>query len=102
MAFGADSNMQDAEQEKILEETLRGIVKPQAFEMKRCLDRKEVMEAIRYANIMLSELRLTTLNPKFYYRLCKQLLKFRKNVAFQILTSQMSYSIFFHFLRTNI
>lgn len=37
--------------------------------MKRCLDRKEIMEGLRFANVMLAELRLTTLSPKFYYRL---------------------------------
>jgi vacuolar protein sorting-associated protein 35 len=67
MAFGA-IDMSEADQEQILDETLR-VVKTQAFEMKRCLDRKEIMEALRFANVMLAELRLTTLSPKFYYRL---------------------------------
>jgi vacuolar protein sorting-associated protein 35 len=71
MAFGSDSNMSnDAEQDKLLEDTLR-VVKTQAFEMKRCLDRKEIMDGLRFANVMLAELRATNLSPKHYYRLCK-------------------------------
>lgn len=73
VAFGAESNnmisINEAEQEQILEDTLR-VVKTQAFEMKRCLDRKEIMDGLRYANLMLAEMRQTNLSPKFYYRLC--------------------------------
>ncbi|KAI6188356.1 Vacuolar protein sorting-associated protein 35 [Aphelenchoides besseyi] len=58
----------ETEQEQLLEETIR-VVKTQAFEMKRCLDRKEIMEGFRFANVMLAELRSTALSPKFYYRL---------------------------------
>ena len=70
MGYNSEANVDEAAQESLLEETLR-VVKSQSFEMKRSLDRKEVMEGLRFASVMLGELRLTTLTPKFYYRLCK-------------------------------
>lgn len=72
MAYGPDSGVMnnEAEQDKLLEDTLR-VVKTQAFEMKRCLDRKEIMDGLRFANVMLAELRATNLSPKHYYRLCE-------------------------------
>ncbi|CAI5441091.1 unnamed protein product [Caenorhabditis angaria] len=57
-----------AEQEKALEQATR-IVKSEAFEMKRCLDKGKTMDALKHALLFLGELRTGDLSPKFYYRL---------------------------------
>lgn len=56
------------EQEKLLEEAT-GIVKTQAFQMKRCLDKGKLMDGLKHASNMLSELRTSMLSPKSYYQL---------------------------------
>ena len=56
------------EQEKLLDEAL-GIVKVQAFQMKRCLDKAKLMDGLKHASTMLSELRTSLLSPKSYYEL---------------------------------
>ena len=56
------------EQEKLLDEAL-GIVKVQAFQMKRCLDKVKLMDGLKHASTMLSELRTSLLSPKSYYEL---------------------------------
>lgn len=56
------------EQEKLLEEAL-SIVKMQAFQMKRCLDKNKLMDGLKYASTMLGELRTSLLTPKSYYEL---------------------------------
>ncbi|XP_022912925.1 vacuolar protein sorting-associated protein 35 [Onthophagus taurus] len=56
------------EQEKLLDEAL-STVKAQAFQMKRCLDKIKLMEALKYASAMLGELRTSLLSPKSYYEL---------------------------------
>lgn len=58
----------DDQQEKLLDEAL-GIVKVQAFQMKCCLDKGKLMEALKHASNMLSELRTAALSPKQYYEL---------------------------------
>lgn len=58
------------EQEKYLQEAL-GIVKAQAFQMKRNLDKNKLMDALKNASAMLGELRTSLLSPKSYYELCK-------------------------------
>lgn len=65
-----DSRDMESEQESTLEEALRA-VKGHAFEMKRSLDRKDIKDGLRHVNSMLNELRIPSLSPKFYYRLCK-------------------------------
>src|SRR5689334_15487732 len=60
----------ESEQENFLESALKA-VKTESFEMKRCLDRNELMNGLRHASLMLSELRTAVLTPKFYYRLCE-------------------------------
>ncbi|KAK0395806.1 hypothetical protein QR680_001438 [Steinernema hermaphroditum] len=57
-----------SDQEKFLDEALKQ-VKQEAFEMKRCLDKNELMDALKHASQMLSELRTSALLPKYYYRL---------------------------------
>lgn len=57
------------EQEKLLDEAL-GVVKAQAFQMKRCLDKAKLMDALKHASAMLAELRTSLLSPKSYYELC--------------------------------
>ncbi|CAD6195288.1 unnamed protein product [Caenorhabditis auriculariae] len=57
-----------AEQEKMLE-TATKVVKAESFEMKRCLDKGKVMDALKHALSFLNELRTNDLSPKFYYRL---------------------------------
>lgn len=54
------------EQEKLLEEAI-GIVKTQAFQMKRCLDKGRLMDGLKHASTMLGELRTSLLSPKSYY-----------------------------------
>lgn len=56
------------EQEKLLEEAL-GVVKTQSFQMKRCLDKSKLMDGLKHASNMLSELRTSLLSPKSYYEL---------------------------------
>ena len=63
----ADTVMGD-EQDKLLDEAL-GIVKVQAFQMKRCLDKSKLMDGLKHASTMLSELRTSLLSPKSYYEL---------------------------------
>lgn len=67
----ANSPTMDTEQERLLEEALR-VVKAEAFDMKRCLDRHEIMEGLKHASQMLGELRTSALCPKHYYKLCTQ------------------------------
>ncbi|KOB77353.1 Vacuolar protein sorting-associated protein 35 [Operophtera brumata] len=57
------------EQEKLLEDALN-VVKVQAFQMKRCLDKSKLMDALKHASSMLGELRTSQLSPKGYYELC--------------------------------
>jgi len=54
------------EQEKLLEEAI-GVVKTQAFQMKRCLDKGRLMDGLKHASTMLGELRTSLLSPKSYY-----------------------------------
>ncbi|XP_035219930.1 vacuolar protein sorting-associated protein 35-like isoform X2 [Stegodyphus dumicola] len=56
------------EQEKLLDEAV-SVVKLQAFQMKRCLDKTKLMEALKHASNMLGELRTSLLSPKSYYEL---------------------------------
>ncbi|CAG9821025.1 unnamed protein product [Phaedon cochleariae] len=56
------------EQEKYLHDAL-GIVKAQAFHMKRALDKNKLMEALKNGSAMLAELRTSLLSPKSYYEL---------------------------------
>lgn len=56
------------EQEKLLDEAL-GVVKAQAFQMKRCLDKGKLMDGLKHASNMLGELRTSMLSPKSYYEL---------------------------------
>ncbi|TPX64938.1 hypothetical protein SpCBS45565_g05516 [Spizellomyces sp. 'palustris'] len=56
------------DQGKILEEAL-GVVKVQAFHMKRNLDANKLMDALKHCSTMLSELRTSSLTPKNYYEL---------------------------------
>lgn len=69
MAGDEDTYLSSTEQEKILDESTR-IVKSEAFEMKRCLDKNLLMDGIKHASLMLSEMRTGALTPKYYYRLC--------------------------------
>lgn len=57
------------EQEKLLDTAL-GVVKLQALEMKRCLDKNKLMDGLKHASTMLGELRTSLLSPKSYYELC--------------------------------
>ncbi|KAI4498657.1 hypothetical protein M0802_006363 [Mischocyttarus mexicanus] len=56
------------EQEKLLEDAI-GVVKVQAFQMKHCLDKMKLMDALKHASTMLGELRTSLLSPKSYYEL---------------------------------
>lgn len=56
------------EQEKLLEEAI-GVVRVQALQMKHCLDKSKLMDALKHASTMLGELRTSLLSPKSYYEL---------------------------------
>ncbi|NXL47515.1 VPS35 protein, partial [Podilymbus podiceps] len=56
------------EQEKLLDEAIQA-VKVQSFQMKRCLDKNKLMDALKHASNMLGELRTSMLSPKSYYEL---------------------------------
>lgn len=56
------------DQDKLLSDAL-GIVRSQAFQMKRCLDKTRLMDALKCASTMLAELRTSLLSPKSYYEL---------------------------------
>ncbi|XP_068894680.1 vacuolar protein sorting-associated protein 35 isoform X2 [Tenebrio molitor] len=56
------------EQEKYLQDAV-GVVKAQAFHMKRALDKNKLMDALKNASAMLAELRTSLLSPKSYYEL---------------------------------
>ncbi|XP_012265387.1 vacuolar protein sorting-associated protein 35 isoform X4 [Athalia rosae] len=56
------------EQDKLLEDSV-GIVKVQALQMKHCLDKSKLMDALKHASTMLGELRTSLLSPKSYYEL---------------------------------
>lgn len=58
------------DQEKLLGDAV-GIVRSQAFQMKRFLDKSRLMDALKSASTMLGELRTSLLSPKSYYELCK-------------------------------
>ncbi|VBB32576.1 unnamed protein product [Acanthocheilonema viteae] len=68
MTKSDDALMLKSEQEKLLEETCL-TVRSLSFEMKRCLDKGVLMDALKHASQMLAELRTGTLTPKYYYRL---------------------------------
>uniref|UniRef100_A0A8C9FI46 Vacuolar protein sorting-associated protein 35 n=1 Tax=Pavo cristatus TaxID=9049 RepID=A0A8C9FI46_PAVCR len=56
------------EQEKLLDEAIQA-VKVQSFQMKRCLDKNKLMDALKHASNKLGELRTSMLSPKSYYEL---------------------------------
>ena len=60
-------NMLD-EQGKLLDEA-KSIVKVQAFQMKRCLYKAKLMDGLKHASTMSSELRTSLLSPKSYHEL---------------------------------
>ncbi|XP_023678494.2 vacuolar protein sorting-associated protein 35-like [Paramormyrops kingsleyae] len=60
-------SMQD-DQEKLLDEAVQA-VKVQSFQMKRCLDKNKLMDALKHASNTLGELRTSMLSPKSYYEL---------------------------------
>ncbi|GAB6026743.1 Vacuolar protein sorting-associated protein 35 [Chamberlinius hualienensis] len=45
------------------------VVRDQAFQMKRCLDKNKLMDGLKHASNMLAELRTSVLSPKSYYEL---------------------------------
>lgn len=57
------------EQEKLLEEAMTN-VRFQAHQMKMSLDKQKLMDGLKHASSMLSELRTSLLSPKSYYELC--------------------------------
>ena len=73
MASPSQQSMDD--QERLLEEALN-IVKAQAFQMKRCLDKNKLMDGLKYASNMLSKF--------FYFRLntWKEIPEFSKLLVF--------------------
>lgn len=56
------------DQEKLLGDAV-AIVRSQAFQMKRFLDKSRLMDALKCASTMLGELRTSLLSPKSYYEL---------------------------------
>jgi vacuolar protein sorting-associated protein 35 len=68
MALSENMILESDQFEHLLDEALK-IVRTEAFEMKRSLDKGLQIEAFKHASTMLSELRTSALSPKFYYRL---------------------------------
>eukprot|EP00127_Corallochytrium_limacisporum_P006804 Clim_evm19s236 gene=Clim_evmTU19s236 len=58
----------DPQPEKLLDEAMKR-VKREAFQMKMCLDKSDIMEALKHCSTMLGELRTAQLPPKLYYEL---------------------------------
>eukprot|EP01122_Echinamoeba_exundans_P013537 TRINITY_DN5923_c0_g2_i1.p1 TRINITY_DN5923_c0_g2~~TRINITY_DN5923_c0_g2_i1.p1 ORF type:complete len:827 (-),score=251.60 TRINITY_DN5923_c0_g2_i1:18-2384(-) len=58
----------DSEQARLLAEA-KNVVNTQAFQMKRALDQNKLMDALKHASNMLSELRTGLLSPKKYFEL---------------------------------
>lgn len=58
------------EQEKLLADAVT-VIRSQAFQMQRFLDKNRLMDALKCASNMLGELRTSLLSPKNYYELCK-------------------------------
>lgn len=52
-----------------LEESL-SIVRSSKSRMVQCLDNAQLMDGLKHASTMLSELRTSSLGPKQYYELC--------------------------------
>ena len=69
----ADANFIPAappeDQARLLEEAL-GIVRDHSTSMKRCIDKLQILDALKHASMMLAELRSSSLGPKHYYELC--------------------------------
>lgn len=57
------------DQARLLEEAL-GVVRAHATSMRRCIDRLQILDALKHASMMLAELRSSSLGPKHYYELC--------------------------------
>lgn len=68
MATVKDAVAPEEEQVKLLEEA-KNVVKSQGFQMKRCLDGNNLMDALKHASNMICELRTSLLSPKNYYAL---------------------------------
>lgn len=58
------------DQEKLLAEAV-GAARKQAFQMNHFLDKERMLDALKCASAMLSELRTSMLSPKSYYELCE-------------------------------
>ena len=63
----------DEDQEKHLEEAKR-VVREQAYFMKQALNSHILRDALKYASIMLSELKTVLLSPRNYFQLFMQVL----------------------------
>ena len=57
------------QQPKLLEEAIVAI-KQQGYQMRKCLDSSLILDALKFGANMLSELRTSSLLPKYYYELC--------------------------------
>lgn len=58
------------DQEKLLSEAI-GTARKQAYQMNHFLDKDRMVDALKCASTMLSELRTSLLSPKSYYELCE-------------------------------
>jgi Vacuolar protein sorting-associated protein 35 len=38
--------------------------------MRRCIEKLQILDALKHASMMLAELRTSSLGPKHYYELC--------------------------------
>lgn len=68
------------DQEKLLAEAISSARK-QAFQMNHFLDKERMLDALKCASAMLSELRTSMLSPKSYYELCKYFNKTSKKTS---------------------
>lgn len=75
------------DQEKLLSDAIT-VIRNQAFQMQRFLDKSRLMDALKCASNMLGELRTSLLSPKNYYELCTAIW-----VCFNCLTIRMTFAL---------
>ena len=65
------------DQARLLEEAL-AIVRAHATSMRRCIEKLQILDALKHASMMLAELRTSSLGPKHYYELCTSTTPFKE------------------------
>ncbi|KHJ43079.1 vacuolar protein sorting-associated protein 35 [Trichuris suis] len=63
-----EEGQETVDQKKLLDDSLHQ-VKLEAAEMRHCLEKSQLLDALKHASQMLAELRTSALTPKYYYHL---------------------------------